>query len=93
MLDIRLIGVPRVFLNGKQISISRKQTRAILFYLAMHPQGVGRTHLVKIFGGKGDTAKKRSTLRRYLNFVRSIDKEHDFVINYHESDSSYVQKI
>jgi tetratricopeptide (TPR) repeat protein len=85
MLDIYLLGTPRIFLNGEQISVRRKKTRALLFYLAMHPQGVERGILADIFGGDGDDVKKRGTLRRYLNFIRGIDKNNDFVVNYHDT--------
>ena len=85
MLDIRLIGTPRVFLNGEQISVQRTRTRAILFYLAMNPQGVDRGRLAEYFGGEGDESKKRAAFRRHLNFVRGITKEFYFVVNYHDS--------
>ena len=85
MLDIHLIGTPRVHLNGEQISVQRTRTRAVLFYLAMHPQGVDRGRLAEYFGGKGDETKKRGRLRRYLNFVRQIADELDFVDSYHDT--------
>lgn len=85
MLDIHLLGMPRVYLNKTQISVKRKRTRALFFFLAMHPQGVERGLLADLFGGDGDSVKKRSRLRRYLNFVRQIDKDHEFVITYHDT--------
>lgn len=93
MLDIYLIGAPRVFLNGERVSVQRKKTRALLFYLAMHPQGVERGILANLFGGNGDGKEKRRTLRRYLNFVRGIDRSHEFVLNYYDTlqlDPNYV---
>lgn len=85
MLDIRLLGTPRVFLDGKPITIPRKATRALFFYLAMHPNGVKRELLAECFGGNGDGKKKRAILRRYLNHLRnSLGKEREFLINYHD---------
>ncbi len=86
MLDIRLLGTPRVFLRGEGISIPRKTTRSLLFYLAMHPKGVRRDELVELFFGHQDGDEvQRKSLRRYLNFVRNISKGDEFVENYHDT--------
>lgn len=94
MLDIRLLGAPRVFRNGELIRIKRKTTRALLFYLAMHPKGVRRSFLAEAFAGEGDETKKRPRLRNYLSYIRKIDKDSPFLIAYHDAvrlDSALVR--
>ncbi len=85
MLDIHLLGAPRVFQNGQLIRIERKTTRALLFYLAMSPKGVSRGFLSESFGGDGDEAQKRTRLRSYLSYIRKLDKDTPFLITYHDS--------
>ena len=81
MLDIHLLGTPRIFLNGEQITVQRKTTRSLFFYLAMHPNGVDRNALAELFGGKRSNEKKnRQNLRRQLNFLRNIQKDMEALV-------------
>ena len=84
MLDIYLLGTPRVFLDERKISIPRKTTRSLLFYLAMHPHGVARAQVADILWGHlNDESKERENLRRHLNFLRNAFPNVELLENYH----------
>ena len=86
MLDIRLLGTPRILLNDEPIIVTRKTTRSLLFYLAMQPNWVDRNTLAELLGDEEtDEAKKRKTLRRYLNHLRNIDKDLELIQTYHDT--------
>ena len=54
MLKIRLLGVPLIELDGELLSINRRAPRALLFYLAMHKEPIGRDQLCDfIWAGEG----------------------------------------
>ncbi|MBT3338944.1 MAG: AAA family ATPase [Anaerolineae bacterium] len=71
MLNIRLIGVPRVSLDGEEIIVSRKLTRSLLFYLAANPKRIERAKLGELFWPKLDDERtQRARVRGYLGLIR-----------------------
>ncbi len=73
MLDIRLIGPPRIFLDGEKITVARTKTRALLFYLAMHPKPIRREQLYELLWPNQEIGKQRQNFRRVLaNLKRSF---------------------
>jgi len=85
MLNIRLLGVPLIELDGELLAINRRATRTLLFYLAMHKEPIGRDKLCDFIwadaGGEQDQKKK---LRGVLNNLRKSFSGRDVIRTYHD---------
>lgn len=71
MLEIRLFGTPIILYEGQPLSIQRRTTRALLYYLAANGQPVGRAHLATFFWPDLPPSGARARLRDHLGKLRS----------------------
>jgi len=86
MLDIRLLGTPLVYFNEELISINRRATRALLFYLAANQEPVGRPQLCQFLWSKeGDEKKQRKKLRVTLGNLNKAIPDINIIKTYHET--------
>lgn len=71
-LELRLLGPPEILVEGKRISVSRRQSRAVLYYLAERGQAVSRDRLMLLLWGDEEIplAKRSSRLRQVLHRLR-----------------------
>ena len=70
MLSISLLGAPQIKLDGKEISLTRRKSRALIYYLAAHDKPITRDHLLSIFWIDLDRASAQQTLRTTLHGLR-----------------------
>jgi hypothetical protein len=49
MLSVRLLGAPQLTLDGRAIKLTRRKSRALMYYLAAHAQPLTRDHLLAFF--------------------------------------------
>ncbi len=70
MLSISLLGAPQIKLNGKEITLTRRKSRALIYYLAAHDKPITRDHLLSIFWIDLDRASAQQTLRTTLHGLR-----------------------
>jgi DNA-binding SARP family transcriptional activator len=85
MLDIRLLGIPLISLDGELVHINRRTTRALLFYLAAKQEPILRMKLTDLFWGDKDEAEQRKRLRSSLNNLRTAFSGIDLVQSYHNA--------
>jgi DNA-binding SARP family transcriptional activator/tetratricopeptide (TPR) repeat protein len=71
MLRIRLFGPPLVFDDDQPLTIKRRGTRALLFYLAAQGKPVTRDHLADSFWPDLSIDQARRTLRDNLGKIRT----------------------
>jgi len=71
MLRIRLFGPPLVFDEDQPVTIKRRGTRALLFYLAAQGKPVTRDHLTDTFWPDLSVDQARRTLRDSLGKIRT----------------------
>src|SRR5258706_15944787 len=71
MLRIRLFGTPTVYDEDQPITIKRRGTRALLFYLAAQGKPVTRDHLPDNFWPDLSIDQARRTLRDNLGKIRT----------------------
>jgi DNA-binding SARP family transcriptional activator/predicted ATPase len=72
MLRLQLFGPPRIVLDGQEMSIPRRRTRALLYYLALQPQPVGRDQLTTLLWPDHDRVTARQQLRTTLHSLRGL---------------------
>ncbi len=82
MLDIRLIGPPRVYLDGVLYPVARAKTRALLFYLAVNPKPVRREQLCELLWPEQEGKKQRENFRRYLSHLKEAFPGKEIVETY-----------
>jgi len=70
VLSISLLGAPQIKLNGKEITLTRRKSRALIYYLAAHDKPITRDHLLSIFWIDLDRASAQQTLRTTLHGLR-----------------------
>jgi DNA-binding SARP family transcriptional activator/predicted ATPase len=70
MLSLRLLGTPLITLDGEPLSISRRKSRALLFYLAAHAAPATRDQVLALFWPDHDRAAAQQTLRTTLHGLR-----------------------
>ncbi len=93
MLDIRLLGSPLIYLNGDLLTIKRRATRALLFYLASNQEPIGRDQLCDfLWAENGDQSEQRRKLRGTLNNLKKAfsDVDVDLINTYH--DTVYLER-
>ncbi|MEX1018504.1 MAG: AAA family ATPase, partial [Litorilinea sp.] len=76
MLSIRLLGSTEVTLDAKRLSINRRKSRALLFYLAAHAQPVNRNRLLSILWADHTPDTARGNLRSTLYNLRQSIGDH-----------------
>lgn len=69
-LAIRLLGAPRIDLNGEPVALPRRKTRSLLYFLAAAPGDHGRDELVDLFWPNLESAKGKRQLSDALSDLR-----------------------
>ncbi len=70
-LHVCLLGSPSLAWQGKSLALSRRQARALLFYLAAVPQAVTRDHLCLLFWPDAPETTARCNLSRLVSILHS----------------------
>jgi len=70
MLSIQLLGIPLLVLDGEPLSISRRKSRALLFFLAAHTAPVTREQVLALFWPDHDRTSAQQILRTTLHGLR-----------------------
>ena len=70
-IRIEVLGIPRILVNGKPASLSRKRVRAILFYLAAEQKPIARTTLAWLFWPDKSTQIASRNLSIHLSYLRN----------------------
>ena len=70
-LKILLLGSPEVVWQEKSYPIARRLSRALLFYLACHPEPVSRGKILLTFWPDLDESSARANLRDHLGKLRA----------------------
>lgn len=70
MLTIRLFGPPSITLDDEPVALTRRKSRALLFYLAAQPAPVGRDRLIDLLWPDLDRPSAQQTLRTTLHGLR-----------------------
>ncbi|MFN2201002.1 MAG: AfsR/SARP family transcriptional regulator [Caldilineaceae bacterium] len=78
LLRIRLLGAPRLELDGNDLNLGRRKTEALLAYLAVTGRPHSREHLAALFWPDASQSSASTYLRRSLYELRK------------QLDSSYV---
>src|SRR5215217_5206887 len=70
MLSIQLLGAPLLLLDGRAISVPRRKSRALLFYLAARITPATRDHLLALLWPDHDRPAAQQILRTSLHGLR-----------------------
>src|SRR5690349_21922144 len=70
MLSIDLLGAPRLLLDGQPLSLPRRKSRALLFYLAARSTPATRDHLLALLWPDHDRSAAQQILRTSLHGLR-----------------------
>jgi DNA-binding SARP family transcriptional activator len=70
MLSIHLLGTPQIRRDGEPIHITRRKSRALVYYLAASDKPVTRDHLLTFFWPDLERAAAQQTLRTTLHGLR-----------------------
>ncbi|PKO15260.1 MAG: hypothetical protein CVU39_11695 [Chloroflexi bacterium HGW-Chloroflexi-10] len=76
--SIRLLGTPKLFWNGKQVSIQRRMARILVYYLACQHSDVSRSELMNLLWPEELNARRN--LRDLLSKLRSELPSPDLII-------------
>src|SRR5574341_867456 len=69
-LEIHLFGAPGLFLNGQAVDYVRRKNRALVYYLAAHPQPLTRETLLAFFLPDHERASAQPILRTMIHDLR-----------------------
>ncbi len=85
MLDIRLLGAPLVYWDGELLTIKRRATRALFFYLTTNKEPIERAKLCDfLWADKGGEKEQRQKLRVTLNNLRKAVPNKEVIRTYHD---------
>ncbi len=70
MLTIHLLGAPEVLLDSKPVTLTRRKSRALIYYLAANPLPIRRERLLAFFWPDTDRPSAQQTLRATLYSLR-----------------------
>jgi DNA-binding SARP family transcriptional activator len=70
MLAILLLGPPRILRDGAPVTLSRRRTRALVYYLAAHDEPLSRERLLALFWPDHERAAAQQLLRATLHGAR-----------------------
>lgn len=80
-LYFKLLGTPQIFSHGEEISITRRNVRALAYYLACQPGLVNREELKLLFWPEQPESKASSALRETLSKLRGTLPEREMLIS------------
>lgn len=72
MLTISLFGAPQITYNDHPVTITRRKSRALLYYLAAQPTPLTRDHLLAFFWPDHERSTGQQNLRTTLYGLRKI---------------------
>lgn len=72
MLSIRLLGIPQIVLDQRPLTVTRRKSRALLYYLAVQPEPVTRDHLLAFFWPDHERPAAQRILRTTLYNLRKL---------------------
>ncbi len=72
MLKLLLLGLPLIERAGLPLTLPRRRTRALLFYLAAQPGPVSREHLLGLLWPDHERSAAQTLLRTTLHAVRRV---------------------
>ena len=70
MLSITLFGSPQLTHDGRAVKLTRRKSRALVYYLAAHAQPLTRDHLLAFFWPDTPRASAQQVLRTMLHGLR-----------------------
>jgi DNA-binding SARP family transcriptional activator len=70
MLSIQLLGAPLVLQDDQPLTITRKKSRALVYYLAAHDKSLTREQLLAVFWPDSDRVSAQQILRTTLHGLR-----------------------
>ena len=70
MLFIRLLGTPLILQDDQPLTIARKKSRALVYYLAAHDKPLTRDQLLAVFWPDSERASAQQVLRTTLHGLR-----------------------
>jgi len=76
MLTLRLLGATLARLGDTSVSLKRRKSRALLYYLAAQPQPVARRRLITLLWGDHNEQTARHNLRTTLYGLRQAIGDH-----------------
>src|SRR5258706_10960868 len=82
-LEIHLFGTPGLYLNGQAVDQVRRKNRALVYYLAAHPQPVTRETLLAFFWPDHERTSAQPILRTMIHDLRK-----HLADSFHIDDSS-----
>ncbi len=79
LLHVSLLGAPLLHFHNRPYDIPRRQTHALLYYLAVSEQPVPRDRLAFLLWPDEDNASARRKLSRLLTHLRSALPESEYI--------------
>jgi DNA-binding SARP family transcriptional activator/tetratricopeptide (TPR) repeat protein len=70
MLSVLLLGPPQLLLDGRSIAVTRRKSRALIYYLAAQPAPLAREQLLAFFWPDLDRPAAQVALRTTLHGLR-----------------------
>jgi len=70
MLSVQLLGSPQLLLDGRPLTIPRRKSRALIYYLAAHVRPLTRDHLLALFWPDQNRPAAQQVLRTTLHGLR-----------------------
>ncbi|MBA3534366.1 MAG: winged helix-turn-helix domain-containing protein [Ardenticatenales bacterium] len=70
MLTLHLFGPPQLFIDGEPVNVTRRKSRALLYYLAAHAEPLTRDQILRFFWPDTERAAAQQTLRTTLYGLR-----------------------
>lgn len=71
-MELKLLGIPVLMLNGKNIEIKRKKVRALLYYIAANDRGVSREELIDVLWSSQDIEAAQHNLSSNLYALKKV---------------------
>ena len=70
MLTVKLLGSPQILRDGQHLEVTRRKSRALIYYVAAQDGPVQREHLLNVFWVDNERATALQTLRTTLHGLR-----------------------
>lgn len=70
MLTIKLLGDPQILSDGQPLDVTRRKSRALVYYVAAQERPVQREHLLNVFWADNERSTALQTLRTTLHGLR-----------------------